>query len=126
MRYVDMFADTKVWQSREGPIEITDMTVSHLKNAVRMLQDNVEDLRTAWGLEMFVSGPEPSGEMAQDAVDSAMAEDARQSDSAWLRSTPLYKALRREQKRRTSTPPDEVPAEDLDAKYGSMADHAAH
>ena len=97
---IERFSDTKIWQGADGPIAIREMSDTHLRNSIALLIRNVENLRTAWGIEVFVSGPEPSGEMAKDALASAMAEDARQSDGVWLRSTPLYRALRREQKRR--------------------------
>jgi hypothetical protein len=98
---VDRFQETKVWHGNGGSIPIRDMEDRYLRNVIDYLDDHVEAYRTAFGIALFC-GPlaEGLGDMASDALDAAMTDDARQSDVAWLHSTPLYRALKREAKRR--------------------------
>lgn len=125
MDIVELFSQSKTWHSQAGPIAIRDMETNHIENTIAMLDRNVEDVRTRYGLALFAGPLQPSGDMANDALDSAIAEDARQSDKTWLHSTPLYRALKRELRKRTAKP---IPVidDDYETIHGSMADHAAH
>lgn len=98
---IERFHETRTWHGSDGPVAIRQMDDEHLLNVIRYLDRRVDEYRTAYGIALFCSGPGPSGDAACDALDQAMAEDARVSDIAWLHSTPLYRALKREKKRRS-------------------------
>lgn len=82
----------KIWITREGAVvRLDSMDISHCKNLMRFLERNREALQTKWGLELCKSVP--NGEMAQDAFDNMLEEEAEKDSLQWLQERPLYKRL---------------------------------
>ena len=93
------FNQTKLWITRDGQtLEITEMSDSHLENAIAMLKRKAQGIRTCEALNA-----EAAWIMAADTdpdflVDSIFVSP--EDSWGWLKRTPLVKAMRRERKRR--------------------------
>jgi hypothetical protein len=58
----------EIWTTRDGRrVLVMDMSDEHLMNTIRMLERNYAGI-----LQTYLRGPEPHGEMAQDAFESEL------------------------------------------------------
>lgn len=90
---LDLLHQSEIWIDADGNThQISDMEIRHARNVIRMLERNAERLHLQQGFS-FLSGPEPSGDMACDAFDSMMDEFGNMDALIWLRSTDLVQAL---------------------------------
>lgn len=91
---LDLFYQGEVWVDRESvEHRIVDMEPRYCRNVINFLKRRADRIATAVGVRM-ITGPQPSGEVANDVFDAAL--DELEADPAgWLESTPLLEALAR-------------------------------
>lgn len=85
---------TSTWRSADGAlhrIELMEPRYAH--NIIGWLEQRASSLKTLADLA-YAIGPEPIGEMAQEAVEHEQLEQLEEGDLEWLQQTPLYRALK--------------------------------
>ena len=90
----------KIWTTRDGQqIPLTEMSNSHLTNAIAYLERTAEERRDAqvWAL---IDGPRPQGELAQEAFANEICEMDEWAIDRFLASDEIYQSLVTELKRR--------------------------
>jgi hypothetical protein len=92
---------TQIWTTRDGTqIPVSEMTDSHLANAIAYLE-RTADARLAYETANLLSGPTPTGAMAQDAYEQGMQELFDMTPDDYLEQDDAYQALLAEKERRT-------------------------
>ena len=95
-------ASTITWRTRDnGVILIKDMTTSHLENTIAMFVRGVDRLRETMLLSAYSFRGQCRGDMACDAMDSAIDEIENMEDEELLaQENPQFAALYKEWKKR--------------------------
>lgn len=90
----DLLYQGEVWVSTDGPIRVEDMTAAHASRAYHWVLRQAQHVLLREQMSMTF-GPQPSGDMACDAFNSALEElyDHTDNPEAWLSGTPLLRAL---------------------------------
>lgn len=92
---IELLGQGRIWVDADGAErEIATMDLRHVQNVRNYLMRNGSELaEQAYARVAF--GPQPSGDMACDAVDSMLSEleDAAQNPEPWLARSPLFQAL---------------------------------
>lgn len=89
----DVLSQDEVWYPKTGdPIRVDEMSLRYKKNVLAFLERRAPTLKAAYEWRM-IAGPQPSGDAAQDAFDSAMGELFEMQPIKWLYRTPLVERL---------------------------------
>lgn len=81
------------WKPKDGdPVRVEEIDDRWRGNLIRFLERRAERLKFKYELSL-ITGPQPSGDMACDAFDSACSALFDQSALEWLRDQPLYRRL---------------------------------
>lgn len=84
----------QVWYNREGDeILLEDMSLRYLKNVLAFVERRAAFLKARAEAQLLFWCGQPHGDMAQDALDSILAEVLDQEPTTWLYGQPLVARL---------------------------------
>lgn len=84
---------SEYWHDASGtPHVIDDMNLRYVDNIINYLKNRASQLKESQMWE-FITGPQPRGDMACDALDAAFHQMEMTDPIDWLNETPLMEAL---------------------------------
>lgn len=115
----------RVWIDATGKVwRIAEIGDSHLVHILEFLDDRAAALKEANVWRDYVNGPQPRGDMAQDAFEDEFMRVLVEPAHRWLHRQPLYVALRDEALRRDLIDADPPTVDELVGAFARTAPEA--